>query len=97
MSEWISYKGNALGRFKIGDHLKSIFVAKDLDSLEVLLGLKSSDEIEFESGRIISYEKFRESHLKNVSAFYSTMEQYLYKNYSAKELKELGLSDMLKE
>ncbi len=96
MSEWISYKGNALGRFRIDEHLRHVFVAEDLDSLETLLGLGHSEEIEFESGAAMPYGDFRKSHLKKVSAFYSTIEQYLCKNNSAKELKELGLSEIVK-
>ena len=91
MSNHVSYQGKDLGEIKPDEHHKLVFIADGLESLDTLLGLEPEDEIELEGKGRMPYEIFRDKHLKNIKAFYPTMDDFLLKNYEANALDEFPM------
>lgn len=90
MSEWITYQGKALGRIKLNDNgtNKFIFIAEGLEALATLFSINPADKIETEGSGKMPYEKFQQGYLRNISAFYPTLDEWLLKNERRKTVAE---------
>jgi len=92
MSTNIHYKGEHLGRFKVDEYGKTYFVAENISCLEKLLSLNLNpeEELEVEGACNMSYSKFKETWLSNISGFYFSMQEFLFKNYKGRTPEEVG-------
>ena len=90
MSEWVTYQGKALGRIKLNDNgtNKFVFIAEGLEALATLFSINPADEIETEGRGKMPYEKFQQDYLRDISAFYPTLDEWLLKNECARTIAE---------
>lgn len=94
MSEHVTYKGRDLGKFMLNDNgtCKFVFVAEGLESLATLFSIQPDDEIETEGRGKMKYSQFQQTYLKNINAFYPTIEAWLLKNRSERTIEAVDRS-----
>ncbi len=88
MGEWISYQQKPLGRLKLSETGKFIYVSESLDSLIELFSINPDDEIETESFGKMKFKEFKRDYLGKISCFYTTFDEWLLKNEHVRSLDE---------
>lgn len=77
MSNHVSFGGRDLGAFKVDDLGKVCFVAENLETLSILLGLKPNDRVDVEGPGVIGYSELRKEYLDDVDAIYPSREAWI--------------------
>lgn len=91
MVEWVSYQGKPLGKTSFDDtgNRKLVFVAEGLEALATLFSLKPTDQVETEGRGTMTYEKYKQDTLSEITGFYPNTEAWLLKNYKERTIREL--------
>ena len=92
MGNRVYYQGRDIGEIKLDENRKMAYIANKLEDLETLFRLSPQDELEIDQLGKISYERFREQHLRSIHAIYSTLDNFLLKDSESKSIEEFERS-----